>query len=297
MSEESKANSAASLADLIKDVAARLKAVSDSPRLDAEVLLSLAIDVPRSYFFSHPEDVPDAAAIARLEKNLTRRLAGEPMAYITGSKEFWSLDLMVTPATLVPRPETEVLVELALREIPGDAEWNILDLGTGSGAIACAIGKERPRSVITAVDKSTEALRVAEQNVRNLDLANVECVEGDWTAPVQDRIFDLIVSNPPYVEEGHDDLERLRREPQTALVSGDDGFDAMRVLARDCTPLLKDGGTIMIEHGFDQEGGVASILAAQGWSSIECHKDYAGLPRITTARRIAPTSTDTNETT
>ena len=179
MSEESESKSAASLADLLKDVAARLEAVSDSPRLDAEVLLGRAIDVPRSYFFSHPEDTPDAGAIERLEKNLARRLDGEPMAYITGSKEFWSLELMVTPATLVPRPETEVLVELALREIPNDAEWKILDLGTGSGAIACAIGKERPRCDITAVDQSAAALRVAEQNVRNLDLANVECVEGD----------------------------------------------------------------------------------------------------------------------
>jgi len=284
MSEESKTKSAASLADLLKDVAARLEAVSDSPRLDAEVLLGLAIDVPRSYFFSHPEDTPDPGAIERLEKNLQRRINGEPMAYITGSKEFWSLELMVTPATLVPRPETEVLVDLALREIPRDAEWNILDLGTGSGAIACAIGKERPRCDITAVDRSADALRVAEQNVRSLDLANVECLEGDWTAPVTGRIFDLIVSNPPYVEEGHPDLERLRREPQMAIVSGDDGFDAVRVLARDCPALLRDGSALIIEHGFEQESGIASILNEHGWSALECHKDLAGLPRVTMAR-------------
>jgi len=209
------------------------------------------------------------------------------MAYITGSKEFWSLELMVTPATLVPRPETEVLVDLALREIPRDAEWNILDLGTGSGAIACAIGKERPRCEITAVDKSADALRVAEQNVRNLDLANVECLEGDWTKPVQGRIFDLIVSNPPYVEKGHPDLERLHQEPQMAIVSGDDGFDAVRVLARDCPAVLKDGSALMVEHGFEQESGIASILSDSGWSALECHKDLAGLPRVTVARNRA----------
>ena len=287
MSEESDSKSAASLADLLKDVAGRLAAVSESPRLDAEMLLSLAIDVPRSYFFSHPEDTPDPGAIARLEKNLQRRIDGEPMAYITGSKEFWSLELMVTPATLVPRPETEVLVDLALREIPRDAEWNILDLGTGSGAIACAIGKERPRCEITAVDKSADALRVAEQNVRNLDLANVECLEGDWTRPVQGRIFDLIVSNPPYVEKGHPDLERLHQEPQMAVVSGDDGFDAVRVLARDCPAVLKDGSALMVEHGFEQESGIASILSDSGWSALECHKDLAGLPRVTVARNRA----------
>ncbi len=285
MPEELQLKSSASLRDLLRDVAARLEGRSESPTLDAEVLLSRAIDMPRSYFFSHPEDVPDDGAIARLEKTLARRLAGEPMAYITGSKEFWSLELMVTPATLVPRPETEVLVEMALQEIPRDEKWKILDLGTGSGAIAVAIASERPLCDITAIDISAAALRVAEQNVRSLDLANVECLEGDWTTPVRGRAFDLIVSNPPYVETDHPDLERLRQEPLTALVSGEDGLDAIRVLARDCAQILKDGSAMMIEHGCEQESGVASILAAQGWSSVVCHKDYAGLARITIARK------------
>ncbi len=160
MPEELQLKSSASLRDLLRDVAARLEGRSESPTLDAEVLLSRAIDMPRSYFFSHPEDVPDDGAIARLEKTLARRLAGEPMAYITGSKEFWSLELMVTPATLVPRPETEVLVEMALQEIPRDEKWKILDLGTGSGAIAVAIASERPLCDITAIDISAAALRV-----------------------------------------------------------------------------------------------------------------------------------------
>ena len=284
MPEELQTESAASLRELVKDVAGRLEAISDSPRLDAEVLIGIAIDVPRSYLFSHPEDIPDDEAVARLEKNLARRLAGEPMAYIMGTKEFWSLELMVTPATLVPRPETEVLVELALREIPREGEWSILDLGTGSGAIAVAIASERPLCNIIAVERSTEALRVAEQNVRNLNLANVECLQGDWTEPVQGREFDLILSNPPYVEAGHRDLTRLAQEPQAALVSGDDGLDAIRVLARDCRDILKEGCAMLIEHGFDQEDGVATILAKEGWTSIECRKDMAGLPRVSIAR-------------
>jgi len=284
MPEELQTESTASLRELVKDVAGRLEAISDSPRLDAEVLIGMAIDVPRSYFFTHPEDIPDDEAVARLEKNLARRLAGEPMAYITGIKEFWSLELMVTPATLVPRPETEVLVELALREIPRKGEWSILDLGTGSGAIAVAVASERPLCNIIAVERSTDALRVAEQNVRNLDLANVECLQGDWTEPVRGREFDLILSNPPYVEAGHRDLTRLAQEPQAALVSGDDGLDAIRVLARDCRDILKEGCAMLVEHGFDQEDGVATILAREGWTSIECRKDIAGLPRVSIAR-------------
>ncbi len=284
MPEELQTKSTASLRDLLQGVAGRLEAMSDSPRLDAEVLIGLAIDMPRSYLFSNPEDIPDDGAVERLEKNLARRLAGEPMAYITGIKEFWSLELMVTPATLVPRPETEVLVELALREIPREGEWSILDLGTGSGAIAVAIASERPLCNIIAVERSTEALRVAEQNVRNLNLANVECLQGDWTEPVQGREFDLILSNPPYVEAGNRDLTRLAQEPQAALVSGDDGLDAIRVLARDCRDILKEGYAMLIEHGFDQEDGVATILAEEGWTSIECRKDIAGLPRVSIAR-------------
>ena len=284
MPEEFQTKSTASLRDLLQDVAGRLEAVSDSPRLDAEVLMGLAIYMPRSYFFSHPEDIPDDGAVERLEKNLTRRLAGEPMAYITGSKEFWSLELMVTPATLIPRPETEVLVGLALGEIPRTGEWSILDLGTGSGAIAVAIARERPLCNVVAVDNSADALQVAEHNVRNLDLANVKCLQGDWTTPVRGQVFDLILSNPPYVEAGHPDLTRLAQEPQTAIVAGDDGFDAIRVLARDCGQLLRGDGPLMIEHGFDQEDGVAAILAAEGWLSIECHKDLAGLPRVSIAR-------------
>jgi release factor glutamine methyltransferase len=262
----------------------RLSAVSDSPRLDAEILLGLSIDMPRSYLFAHPEDTLDEAASARLNGLIERRLSGEPMAYITGIREFWSLELMVSPATLVPRPETELLVDLALREIPRDAEWQILDLGTGSGAIAVAIAKERPLCDVTAVDMSAAALRVAQANVRQLSLGNVTCIEGDWAQPVAGQQFDIIVSNPPYVRADDAALDALTSEPVAALVGGDDGLDAIRVLARDCREILCADGVLLLEHGADQQQDVATLLQTQDWTGIVCHTDLAGLPRVSVAR-------------
>lgn len=262
----------------------RLRAISDSARLDAEILVARAIDMPRSYLFAHPDDSMDEFAIARLEASIERRLSGLPMAYITGVREFWSLELQVSPATLVPRPETELLVELALMEIPRRAEWRILDLGTGSGAIAVAIGHERPGCRISAVDCSVDALAIAKLNVRSLDLANVECLLGDWTEPVTDARFRLILSNPPYVAAGDAALLALAAEPELALVSGSDGLDAIRRLSRECRPVLVEGGLLILEHGNGQRDAVAAILKADGWRDINSHDDYAGRPRATTAR-------------
>lgn len=268
----------------VAGAAARLDALSESPRLDAELLVARAIDMPRSYLYAHPEDLLDADAVGRLETTLRRRELGEPMAYITGTREFWSLDLMVSPATLVPRPETELLVELALREIPRRGSSRVLDLGTGSGAIAVAIAGERPGCTVTAVERSSEALAVARQNVRNLDLANVQCVAGDWTEPVRGERFDVIVSNPPYVAAEDPALARLSAEPLEALAAGADGLDAIRILGQDCIAVAASGGLLLIEHGADQQVAVAEILASNGWVEIECHADLAGLPRVTSAR-------------
>lgn len=275
---------ALTISAILDDAARRLGTVSDSARLDAELLLARAIDMPRSYLFAHPEEPLDELAVARFEAALGRRLAGEPMAYITGIREFWSLELMVTPDTLVPRPETEVLVDLALREIPRRAEWAVLDLGTGSGAIAIAIAKERPLSRITATDVSAAALEVARQNARQLEIPNIEFLEGDWTAPVSGQRFNVIVSNPPYVRADDEALAALRCEPRDALCAGDDGLDAIRVLARDCRALLEPDGVMLIEHGAEQQDGVAAILREHGWAGIDCHTDHAGLPRVTVAR-------------
>lgn len=269
----------------LDDAARRLEGISDSARLDAELLLARAIDMPRTYLFAHPEDTLDDLALERFETALARRADGEPMAYITGVREFWSLELMVTPATLVPRPETEILVDLALREIPRRAEWSVLDLGTGSGAIAIAIAKERPLCRLTATDVSDDALAIAAQNARQLDIPDIEFLSGDWTEPVAGRTFNIIVSNPPYVRAGDEALEALHREPQSALAAGDDGLDAIRVLARDCGALLASGGLMLVEHGAEQQDAVADLFASHDWENIACHKDYAGLPRVTVAHR------------
>lgn len=275
------------IAELLRDAVRRLESVSNSARLDAELLLARAIDVPRSYLVAHPEDTLDPAAIGRLGESLARRLAGEPMAYIRGTQEFWSLELIVSPATLVPRPETERLVELALTEMPRRWDRPILDLGTGSGAIALAIASERPLSDVVAVDASPEALAVARLNAHQLGIGNVSFLEGDWTAPVADRRFPLIVSNPPYVRDDDPALEALAAEPALALCAGLDGLAAIRRLAIDCVAIIEDSGLLIIEHGFDQREAVASILASCGWESIRCYDDYAGKPRVTCARHAA----------
>ncbi len=272
-----------SIEEAITDTVSRLREVSDSARLDAEMLIARAIDMPRSYLFAHPEDMLDEGALARLESTVVRRLAGEPMAYISGSKEFWSLEIMVTPATLVPRPETELLVDHALRKIPRRAEWNILDLGTGSGAIALALATDRPLCNITAVDISTDALAVAAENARHLNVPNIEFLEGNWTDPVRDRTFRIIVSNPPYVRDDDPALESLKAEPASALKAGPDGLDAIEIIARDCVSIIEDDGVLLIEHGADQRDPAAEVLMSYGWQSIRCYDDYAGLPRVTSA--------------
>lgn len=278
-------NEPASIEIALRDAADRLRAVSESPRLDAELLLCRAIDMPRAYLFAHPEEELDAASLDRLAETLARRLAGEPMAYITGTKEFWSMEFMVSPATLVPRPETEILVERALVEIPRKANWKILDLGTGAGTVALAIAKERPLCDVTATDISADALAIARENARQHDLGNVEFLEGSWIEPVKGRQFDLIASNPPYVAENDELLRALHAEPVAALAAGEDGLDAIEVLARECGAILKSGGMLAIEHGSTQAANVEERLLRCAWIDIHCHNDYAGLPRVTTARK------------
>jgi release factor glutamine methyltransferase len=263
-----------------------LKISSESPRLDAEVLLAVALDLPQSYLYAHPEDVLDDTTAERFFALVQRRCKGLPLAYITGDKEFWSLRLAVSHGVLVPRPETELLVELALQQIPQATDHAVLELGTGSGAIALALASERPGCSIVATDISSAALTVARQNARQLGFANVEFLEGDWTRPVVDRgldDFDLIVSNPPYIGADEPALTNLRFEPDIALVSGSDGLDAIRVLARDCGRLLKPGAVLLLEHGASQREDVEAIFAAEGWSGVRCFNDFGGRPRVTRA--------------
>ena len=271
----------AALADAVE----RLTPVSESPRLDAELLLARALDVPRSYLFAHPEDELDSAAVKRFSTTIESRTKGAPLAYITGEKEFWSMTLMVTRDTLVPRPETETLVDQVLVRIPKREAMQVLDLGTGSGAIALAIAKERPICDVTATDFSAAALAVAKENARQHSLPNIEFLLGDWLEPVAGQMFDVIATNPPYVPSEDPDLERLQHEPLTALASGADGLDAIRRIAVDAMSVIKPGGSLLIEHGDEQHGAVAEILQKAGWKEIGVTNDLAGIPRVTTAVR------------
>ena len=264
---------------------AALGEVSESPRLDAELLLARTLDVQRSYLFAHPEDRMDPAAVERYADIIERRADGMPMAYILGEREFWSMDLSVSPATLVPRPETEILVEQALMRIPRRAEFEILDLGTGSGAVAIAVARERPLSHLVATDVSEAALAVARENARRHDVPNVEFVAADWADVFDDDAFDVVVSNPPYVASGDPHLADLRYEPRSALEAGDDGLDAIRRIAATVMRVLRPGGSLLIEHGADQAAAVEAILAAAGWTDVDCISDLAGLPRVTVARK------------
>jgi release factor glutamine methyltransferase len=257
---------------------------SESPRLDAELLLARALDVPRSFLIAHADEEIDSAAGERFQAAVDQRADGMPLAYITGEKEFWSMNLVVTPATLVPRPDTEILVDHALRQIPRESSLQVLDLGTGSGAVALAIARERPLCELVATDLSDEALAVARENARRQKVPNIEFICGNWLEPVQDRRFDMIVSNPPYVADDDPHFDGLRHEPRLALAAGREGLDAFRVISAQAVDVLNTPGIILIEHGESQQDAIADILAANGWHDIKCVRDLARRPRVTTAR-------------
>ena len=267
----------------LADGTEQLRSVSDSPRLDAELLLARALDVARSYLLAHPEDSLDPAAVDRYSLAVAHRARGIPIAYITGEKEFWSMLLTVSPDALVPRPETEILVDQALQRIPRAGNFAVLDLGTGSGAIALAIARERPNCDVTATDASEAALKVARENANRHTLPNIELLLGDWTAPVAGMSFDLITCNPPYVPAADPALERLRYEPRMALAAGDDGLDAIRKISAQASAVMRKGGSLLLEHGDEQQHEVARILAGDGWQDICRINDFAGKPRVTIA--------------
>ena len=223
----------------------------------------------------------------RLDSLLDRRKRGEPVAYIIGTREFWSMALKVTPATLIPRPETELLVEKALEHIPHDAAWTIADLGTGSGAIALALAKERPHSRFIAIDIAPAALEVAKSNARKFGLTNIEFRADDWFAPLAGEALNMIVSNPPYIRAGDPHLKQgdVRFEPVTALVAGADGLDAIRHIAQHAREFLKPDGWLLFEHGWDQAVAVGELLRQHDYSDMVYHQDLAGHARVAACRR------------
>ena len=255
-------------------------------RVDAEWLLAHALGQSRTWLFTHSGDAVPVDAAERFAALLARREAGEPVAYLTGMQGFWTLALEVSPATLIPRPETELLVELALARIPMAAASRIADLGTGSGAIALAIAKERARAAVIATDASTAALEVARRNAARNRIGNVEFRAGDWFAPLQDEIFDLIASNPPYIAEGDPHLGEgdLRFEPASALSSGVDGFDALRTIIHAAPMHLRSGGWLLLEHGWEQGEVLRALLRDAGFVDVETVRDLEDRDRVTLGR-------------
>jgi release factor glutamine methyltransferase len=256
-------------------------------KFEANLLCQHVLNVNRAWLISHESNVFEAYQQVAFEALVKRRLNGEPMAYILGSREFYGLPLKTTPATLIPRPDTEALVEAALAKIPQNASLNILDLGTGTGAVALAIAKNRPNCKVTAVDTSSGALGVALENAQALKLNNVRLLESNWFSGLslakESEKFDVIVSNPPYIAQDDAHLKQgdLRFEPISALASGLDGLDDIRQIIQDAPHYLKPNGWLMLEHGYDQAEAVAALFSERGFSEIGNAKDIAGTLRVT----------------
>ena len=266
---------------------------TNDAKFEAQLLLQSALKVNRAWLLAHEQDVLPASASTDFEALLTRRLAGEPVAYILGYREFYGLNLKVSPDTLIPRPDTETLVEAALAKIPTDTDYTILDLGTGTGAVALAIAQHRPHTQVTAVDASQGALHIAEHNAQQLGLMQVHFNLSHWFSAVEGERFNLIVSNPPYIEQHNPHLSQgdLRFEPISALASGEDGLDDIREIIAHSLIHLQPQGWLMLEHGYNQAHLVADLMAESGLVDIETIKDLGANDRVTIGKNPLIVST------
>ena len=270
------------ISDALHTATLLLERTSASARLDAELLLEYVTGLSRTDFRAAPERALPAAAGWSFQQLIRRRLQGEPVAYIRSQQEFWSLLLEVSPAVLIPRPETELVVERALAALRPDAK-ELADLGTGSGAIALAVASERPSLQITAVDVSAEALEIARRNAARLQLGNVRFERGSWFAPLTGRRFDVVAANPPYIARGDADLAQnvSRFEPEIALIAGNSGLEAIEQIAAQAGAHLRPGGWLILEHGWTQAGAVRARLVRSGFTHVRSHADLAGHERVT----------------
>jgi release factor glutamine methyltransferase len=271
----------ATITDTVQNAAQALHPHSDSPRLDAEVLLAAVLRLTRSALIARGDDSVDSEHERAYRQLIGARAGGTPIAYLTGMREFWSLPLVVTPAVLVPRPETECLVEQALALMPAGRNCAVLDLGTGSGAIALALAHEHPGWAVTAVDISAAALEVAARNARILELTRIRWRLGHWFDAVPGERFNLIVANPPYIAATDPALERLAAEPALALAAGPTGLEALHAIVEHSPAHLHPQGWLALEHGIDQAPHVAHLLAQHGFDSIRTQVDFSGRPRVT----------------
>ena len=254
----------------------------DSPARDVEILLCHCLNKTRTWLYTWPETEVSGEALQHFKHLLDRRYAGEPIAYLTGHREFWSLDLAVAPSTLIPRPETETLVEWAL-ELPLPDRAAALDLGTGTGAIALALASEKPHWQVKGLDISAQAVRLAKDNALANDLKGVEFAESDWFSSLDKDSFDLLVSNPPYVEKGDPHLSQgdVRFEPESALVAASAGLADLAAIVETAPDYLNNQGWLLLEHGFDQGPAVRELLTQRGFSAVATRQDLAGQARIT----------------
>jgi len=259
----------------------------DNPHLEAEILLSTVLNKPRSYLIAWADKPLMTKQCQQFQALLTRRMQGEPIAYITGHREFWSLDLWVNKHTLIPRPETELLVEHTLIHSPTSRPCHIADLGTGTGAIALALAAERPCCHVVATDIDPLTLQLAQTNAHRLHLRNVEFISSDWFSALHNKKFHVIVSNPPYIPNHDEHLKQgdVRFEPQHALTSGEDGLQAITILTQQAPNYLKKEGWLLIEHGYDQGQAVRALFLQNGFTQIASYHDLNGQERITIGRK------------
>jgi len=268
---------------VLNEAARTLAASSDLAALDAEVLLCMVLDKERSYLRAWPDKELQPERTALFWTLIQERQKGIPIAYITGNREFWSRDFHVTPDVLIPRPDTELLIELSLKLIPADKPVNIIDLGTGSGIIAITLAAERPHAHVSATDFSLAALRIAQLNANKHHTDNIQFYQSNWLANVPDAKFNLIVSNPPYIAEDDNHLKQgdIRFEPQTALCAGEQGLSDIKIIADTARNRLKPGGYLIVEHGYDQQHPVQTIFKDFHYDNVQTVTDLSGQPRVT----------------
>lgn len=272
---------------LLAHAANALTSHSDSPLLDAEVLLGFVLNKPRTYLRAWCDNTLTDQQLAAFSDLIKQRQQGTPIAYLTGTREFWSRDFMVTPDVLIPRPDTELLIELSLELIPENQTIKLIDLGTGSGIIAVTLAAERPNAHVTAVDASLAALSIAKHNARQHRLTNLEFYQSDWFSNVPNSLFDLVISNPPYIDSDDEHLKQgdVRFEPKAALIAKDHGLCDIRIIADKARNYLKPAGHLLIEHGYNQASQVQAIFTALAYDKVQSYQDLSGQPRVTYGRK------------
>jgi release factor glutamine methyltransferase len=263
----------------------RLQPTSTSARLDAELLLLEVLKKPRTFLYAYSDEPLTLEQTQAFDALVMKRMHGEPIAYLRGTQEFWSLELITTPDTLIPRPETELLVEFVLSKFESKNTCSVLELGTGTGAIAIALAHEKPAWALCASDYSEQALAIAARNIKHHQLNNITLLHSDWFESIPKQRFDVIISNPPYLAENdpHQHEGDLRFEPKSALLSGVDGLDALQHIIKQSPAYLKPGGMLVLEHGYEQAEVIRKELEQAGYTNIQCLQDHAGHDRITAA--------------